>query len=154
MARLDRHSTTDSETYDSINKFSHTWTSAQPPLPPPPPPPPTPYPTPFVECVSKIKHIISVIYYTICGAVFFQLWWLREYILCIIIIKSEVWTITHCLGLSHETMVSAVCLSTFSWERTTFSNQLCQINIVVFWLKFHWNFILRVWFTSSEHWFR
>ena len=24
------------------------------------------------ECVSKIKHILSVIYYTICGAVFFQ----------------------------------------------------------------------------------
>ena len=38
----------------------------------------------------------------------------RIYILClIIIIKSEVWTITHCLGLGHETMVSAVCLSTF-----------------------------------------
>ena len=36
------------------------------------------------------------------------------YILClIIIIKSEVWTITHCLGLGHETMVSAVCLSIF-----------------------------------------
>ena len=34
------------------------------------------------------------------------------YILClIIIIKSEVWTITHCLGLGHEIMVSAVCLS-------------------------------------------
>ena len=36
----------------------------------------------------------------------------RIYILCLIIItKSEVWTITHCLGLGHETMVSAVCLS-------------------------------------------
>ena len=36
------------------------------------------------------------------------------YILClIIIIKSEVWTITHCLGLGHETMVSAVCVSIF-----------------------------------------
>ena len=36
------------------------------------------------------------------------------YILClIIIIKSEVWTITHCLGLGHETMVCAVCLSIF-----------------------------------------
>ena len=33
----------------------------------------------------------------------------RIYILClIIIIKSEVWTITHCLGLGHETMVSAM----------------------------------------------
>ena len=38
------------------------------------------------------------------------------YILClIIIIKSEVWTITHCLGLGHETMVSAICLSIFLW---------------------------------------
>ena len=38
----------------------------------------------------------------------------RIYILClIIIIKSEVWTITHCLGLSHETMMCAVCLSIF-----------------------------------------
>ena len=39
------------------------------------------------------------------------------YILClIIIIKSEVWAITHCLGLGHETMVSAVCLSIFFWH--------------------------------------
>ena len=39
----------------------------------------------------------------------------RIYILClVIIIKSEVWTITHCLELGHETMVSAVCLSIFS----------------------------------------
>ena len=38
----------------------------------------------------------------------------RIYILClIIIIKSEVWTITHCLGLGHETMVCVVCLSIF-----------------------------------------
>ena len=32
----------------------------------------------FVECVSKIKHILSVIYYTICGAVCFQF----TYFLC------------------------------------------------------------------------
>ena len=39
------------------------------------------------------------------------------YILClIIIIKSEVWTITHCLGFGHETMVCAVCLSIFLWH--------------------------------------
>ena len=38
----------------------------------------------------------------------------RIYLLClIIIIKSEVWTITHWLGLGHETKVSAVCLSIF-----------------------------------------
>ena len=40
----------------------------------------------------------------------------RIYILClIIIIKSEVWTITYCLGLGHESMVSAVCLSILPW---------------------------------------
>ena len=38
----------------------------------------------------------------------------RIYVLClIIIIKSEVWTITHFLGLGHETVVSTVCLSIF-----------------------------------------
>ena len=38
----------------------------------------------------------------------------RIFILClIIIIKSEVWTITHCLGLGHETMGCTVCLSIF-----------------------------------------
>ena len=38
----------------------------------------------------------------------------RIYILClIIIIWSEVWTITQCLGIGHETMVCAVCLSIF-----------------------------------------
>ena len=38
----------------------------------------------------------------------------RIYILClIIIIKSEVWTINHCLGLGHETIVCPVCLSIF-----------------------------------------
>ena len=41
----------------------------------------------------------------------------RIYILfLIIIIKSEVWTINHCLGLGHETMVSAVCLFIFLWH--------------------------------------
>ena len=73
----------------------------------------------FVECVSKIRHILSVIHYTKHGAVCFQLpislvMIERIYIIClIIIIKSEVWTITHCLGLGHETMVCAVCLSVF-----------------------------------------
>ena len=40
----------------------------------------------------------------------------RRYILCLFItIKSEVWTISHCLGWDHETMVSAVCISIFFW---------------------------------------
>ena len=36
------------------------------------------------------------------------------YILCLIIInKSEVWTVSHCLDSGHKTMVYAVCLSIF-----------------------------------------
>ena len=48
----------------------------------------------------------------------------RIYILCIIIIiKSEVWTITHCLGLGHETIVCTVCLSIFlSYHHEIFRN--------------------------------
>ena len=81
--------------------------------------------------VCKIKHILSVFYYTICGAVCFQFThflcdhWENIYLCLIIIIKSEVWIITHCLGLGHETMVSAVCLSIFLHnvhEMTTVTN--------------------------------
>ena len=76
----------------------------------------------IIECVSKIKHILSVIHFTIFEAVCFQF----TYYLCddweniytlfyyfIIIIKSQVWGFIHCLGLGHETMVCAVCLATF-----------------------------------------
>ena len=68
--------------------------------------------------MSKIRHSLSVIHYTICGAVCFQFThFLRDDILClIIIIKSEVWTTTHCLGFGHETMVCAVCLSISLWR--------------------------------------
>ena len=37
----------------------------------------------------------------------------RIYIVCLIIIKSEVWTSAHGLGLGHESMVCVVCLSIF-----------------------------------------
>ena len=70
--------------------------------------------------MSKIRHTLSVIHYTIRGAVCFQFThfpcgdWENIYILrLIIIIKSEVWTATYCLGLGHETMVCSVCLSLF-----------------------------------------
>ena len=65
----------------------------------------------------SISSQLSIIQYV--GAVCFHLpisfvMIERTYILClIIIIKSEVWTITHCLGLGHGTMVCAVCLSMF-----------------------------------------
>ena len=51
------------------------------------------------------------------------------YILClIIIIKSEEWFITHCLGIGHATMVSAVCLSIFLlWNirRQRYDTHIC-----------------------------
>ena len=63
----------------------------------------------------------------------------RIYILCLsIITKSEVWTITHCLGLGHETMVSALCLSIFFWKR-------CSIQLLLMW--FFWRYMFR--FMSS-----
>ena len=71
--------------------------------------------------MSKIRHILSVIHYTIRGAVCFQFTHFlviieRIYVLRLIInTKSEVWTISHCLGLGHETMVCAVCLFVFLW---------------------------------------
>ena len=62
----------------------------------------------------------------------------RIYILClIIIIKSEVWTITHCLGLGHETMVSAVCLSTFLTKKLM-KKFLCQLSFKVF-ISHNWS---------------
>ena len=51
----------------------------------------------------------------------------RIYILClIIIIKSEVWTITHYLGLGHKTMVWAVCLSIFLFLWTKFDQLIIE----------------------------
>ena len=71
--------------------------------------------------MSKIKTILSIIFiFTIWGCVSsaypILLWWSRECVLyLIIIIKPEVWIINHCLGLGHETMVCAVCLTMFLW---------------------------------------
>ena len=83
----------------------------------------------LIKCLSDIfcwvceydwAYFLSYPLYNIRDCVFsvhpFPLWWLREYTLClIIIIKSEVWTIFHCLGLGHETMVCALYLSIFFW---------------------------------------
>ena len=55
------------------------------------------------------------------------------YIRCLIIIII-VWTITHCLWLGHETMVSAVCLSIFSYRSTL----VCSILHYIF--KVGWLF--------------
>ena len=96
----------------------------------------------FIKCLSdifcrvcKIKHILTVIHCTICGAVCFQFThsscddWDNIYILClIIIIKSEVWTTTHYLGLGHETMVCAVCLFMFPRHIGILFDSTCSPN--------------------------
>ena len=62
----------------------------------------------------------------------------RIYILClIIIIKSEVWTFTYCLGLSHETMVCAVCLSVLLW--------ICDMAGLLGGIFVSWLYLSRIW---------
>ena len=76
-----------------------------------------------------VSYILSIVW--VSRGIFSQLWnntilvfsaypfpcndWDNIYTGLIIIIKSEVWNITHCLGSGHETMVCAVCLFVFLW---------------------------------------
>ena len=80
----------------------------------------------LIKCLSDIfcrvwvRCFLSYPLYIIWHCVFsvypFPSWLLRKYTLClIIIIKSEVWTIIHCLGLGHEIMVCTECLSILLW---------------------------------------
>ena len=72
----------------------------------------------------------------------------RIYILClIIIIKSEVWTITHCLGLGHEAMVCAVCLSIFLW--------ICDMAGLLRATFVSWWYLPRIWpsVTDMQHYY-
>ena len=58
-------------------------------------------------CFSNIQYMGLCVFSLPISLVMME----RMYILCfIIIIQSEVWTIVHCLGSGHETMVCAVCL--------------------------------------------
>ena len=58
-----------------------------------------------VEIVSNIRPIISINSLVMVLGI--------RVLYLIIIIKSEVWTICHCLGLSHETMACAVFLCSY-----------------------------------------
>ena len=88
----------------------------------------------FVEFVSKIEHILLVIHYSINGAVCFQFiqfprgGWENILICLIIITESEVWTIIHCLGLGHETMVCAVCFFVFLQEQYDYIDNIVSKN--------------------------
>ena len=56
----------------------------------------------------------------------------------IIIIKSEVWTITHCLVLGHETMVSALCRSIFLWKTCLISAIFVLMVVERYILTLYW----------------
>ena len=72
----------------------------------------------------------------------------RIYILCLItIIKSAVWTITHCLGLGNETMVCAVCLFIFLW--------ICDMAGLLRATFVSWWYLHRIWpsVTDMQHYY-
>ena len=86
------------------------------------------------------------------------LWWSRECVLyLIIIIKPEVWIINHCLGLGHETMVCAVCLTMLLWYLIRWvCNSISAFIHLPGW-PFHLNYGLRLsitlyfWFCNYSH---
>ena len=74
----------------------------------------------YVECVSKIKSILSIIFHAIYGAVYKQLTHFAYNDcenMCILSYyhhhQSKVWPICHYLWLGHETKICGVCISTF-----------------------------------------
>ena len=72
----------------------------------------------------------------------------RIYVLClIIIIKSEVWTITHRLWLGHESMVCVVCLSIFLW--------ICDMAGLLRGTFVSWWYLPRIWpsVTDMQHYY-
>ena len=62
-------------------------------------------------------------------------------------IKSEVWTIIHCLGLGHETMVCAVCLFIFLWS--------CDMAGLLHGTIVSWWYLPRIWppVTDMQHYY-
>ena len=96
---------------------------------------------------------LSVIHYAICGAVCFQFTqflcddWENIYTLSYYHNQSEVWSITHCLGLGHETLVCTVCLSMFLW--------ICDIAGLLRWTFVSWWYLPRIWpsVTDMQHYY-
>ena len=74
----------------------------------------------FVECVFKIKSVLSIIFHATHGSVCVRLTislmvilWEKSAHELNVVIKSEVWPFCHCLRFGYETMTCAVCLSIF-----------------------------------------
>ena len=77
-----------------------------------------------VDVVSQNKSFLLIVFHAIHGLCVFSLpislvRIVRIYVIyLIIIIRSEVGTICHCLRSGNETVVCAVCLSLFLWTQT------------------------------------
>ena len=85
-----------------------------------------------LECVSKIRSVLSIILHVIYGAVCTQLNHAIP-VLHLIVIKSKVWPICRCLGLGHETMV-LLYVSLYSYNeryclRMLFSKEYKELHI-------------------------
>ena len=63
------------------------------------------------------------------------------------VIKTHTWTITLCLGLSHETMVCTVCLSIFLW--------ICDMAELLCGTFVSWWYSARIWpsVTDMQHYY-
>ena len=105
----------------------------------------------------KIKHILSVIHNTICGAVCFQFthfscdW---ENIFTLSYYHHQIGSMNYyCLGLGHETMMSAVCLSIFLTNKC----QSFLLRRIHSWrislTKGHWTVMWKVFSFMSWHQF-
>ena len=104
--------------------------------------------------VCKIKHILSVIHYTICGAVCFQFthspcddW--KNMIYTLSYYHHQIGSMNHCLGLGHETMVWAVCLSIFLSENNFWYQKIISD------IRKSWHFLISEIHTFSDirNWF-
>ena len=95
-----------------------------------------------LECVSKIKSVLLIIFHAIYRAVRIQLIHAfyddneNTYTLFFIIIKSEVWPICHCLWSGYEAMVCTVflfiqflirCITEVTPPRPAFYLSLCKV---------------------------
>ena len=95
----------------------------------------------FCKILSKIEHTLLVIHYSTYGAVCFQFTrcpcdgWENILLCLIIIIKSEVWTIIHCLG---SLQWYALYVSLYSYIVKLFGN-MSVFNFVCLNVKL-WNF--------------
>ena len=114
----------------------------------------------MLSSVSKIETFLAIIFHSTYGAVCLQLTQFscddcENVYFYLLVIKSEIWIINHLLGLGHETMVCAVCLTVFLliWIRP---NQIYCISKMAFSVNIcpnllYWNCIIS---SRGLHWIK